>query len=278
VRQLEFPAFIFYKTEEDVMAFSTLRYDTEGDLGIITLNRPDRLNALNSGMVRELSEVVDLVDSGQAMRVVVITGEGRAFCAGADIKERAENPEQMNILRSSRVLSPLFRRMERMSTLFIAAVNGPAIGGGCELAMACDIRIAVTGATFALPEVRLGILPGAGGTQRLPRLIGTARALEMMLMGRFITADEAFDWGLANRVVAPDDLMTGARSMAGELLAMAPLSLSVIKETVDVGSSTDLDSGLRYEQRSADLLAVTEDRREGYQAFVEKRKPIFQGR
>ena len=260
------------------MAFSTLRYDTEGDQGIITLARPDRLNALNSGMVRELSEVVDLVDSGQAMRVVVITGEGRAFCAGADIKERAENPEQMNILRSSRVLSPLFRRMERMSTLFIAAVNGPAIGGGCELAMACDIRIAVTGATFALPEVRLGILPGAGGTQRLPRLIGTARALEMMLMGRFITADEALDWGLANRVVAPDDLMTEARSMAGELLAMAPLSLSVIKETVDVGSSTDLDSGLRYEQRSADLLAVTEDRREGYQAFVEKRKPIFQGR
>ena len=260
------------------MAFSTLRYEVEDGVAVITLDRPERLNAMDRQLVRELGDAVDLVQGDEGVRVAIITGEGRAFSAGADIKERAEHPDDMEVQRSSRVLSPLCRRLERMGKLFIAAVNGLAAGGGCELALACDLRVAATGATFALPEVRLGILPGAGGTQRLPRLVGAARALEMMLVARFITAEEALDWGLVNRVVPPAELMAEARRMAAELLAKAPLALGVIKQAVGVASSTDLDSGLQYEQRCADMLALTEDRREGYQAFVEKRQPVFRGR
>ena len=260
------------------MAFSTLRYEVEDRVAVITLDRPERLNAMDRQLVRELGDAVDLVQGDEGVRVAIITGEGRAFSAGADIKERAEHPDDMEVQRSSRVLSPLCRRLERMGKLFIAAVNGLAAGGGCELALACDLRVAATGATFALPEVRLGILPGAGGTQRLPRLVGAARALEMMLVARFITAEEALDWGLVNRVVPPAELMAEARRMAAELLAKAPLALGVIKQAVGVASSTDLDSGLQYEQRCADMLALTEDRREGYQTFVEKRQPVFRGR
>ncbi len=260
------------------MALSTLRYDAEDGIALITLDRPERRNAMDRQLVRELGDAVDLVEGDEGVRVAIITGEGRAFCAGADIKERAEHPDEMEVQRSSRVLSPLFRRLERLGKLFIAAVNGPAFGGGCELALACDLRVAAAGATFALPEVRLGILPGAGGTQRLPRLVGAARALEMMLMARTITADEALDWGLVNRVVPPGEVVPEARRIAVELLAKAPLALGVIKQAVGVASSTDLDSGLQYEQRCADMLALTEDRREGYQAFAEKRQPVFRGR
>ena len=164
-----------------------------------------------------------------------------------------------------------------MDKISVAAVNGPAFGGGCELALACDLRIASTAATFGLPEVRLGILPGAGGTQRLPRLIGPGRA-KMMLLGTTVGAEQALAWGLVNRTVEPDALAAAARRMAEELVGMAPRSLALVKQAVNVALDADIDTGLDYEQRCSEIVAATEDRREGYLAFVEKRAPHFTGR
>ena len=160
----------------------------------------------------------------------------------------------------------------------IAAINGPAAGGGLELAMACDLRIASSSATMGLPEAKLGILPGAGGTQRLPRLVGPARAKEMMLFGKFIDAPTAAAWGLVNSVVGPERLLDEAKEWASALGEMPPLSIANIKGAVNVSMDVDIDNGLQYEQRCSAVLALTEDRREGYQAFVEKRKPNFIGR
>ena len=258
--------------------YETLRYESGDGIAAVTLDRPHRLNAFDRHLIADFADAVAQAEADRSIRVVIVTGAGRAFSAGADIKERAEQPEGTEVQRSSTRLSPLFRRLEQMEKLFIAAVNGPAVGGGCELAMACDLRVAAPEATFALPEVRLGILPGAGGTQRLPRIIGPARAKELMLLGRFISAEQALAWGLVNRVVPAGELMPEVRRMAAELLALAPLSLTMIKGAVNVALEVDLDSGLQYEQRCSHHLVTTEDRREGYQAFVEKRQPVFQGR
>jgi enoyl-CoA hydratase len=209
---------------------------------------------------------------------VILTGEGRAFCAGADIKERAESPDDFSLQRTSAQMSPTFRRMERLNQVLIAAMNGVAAGGGLELALACDLRIASSTARMALPEIKLGILPGAGGTQRLPRLIGPARAKEMMLLADFVDAEKAEQWGIVNKVVGPESLLDEARLWAERILAMPPLSVAAIKGAVNVAMDVDLDSGIQYEQRCSTVLAMSEDRREGYQAFVEKRAPQFQGR
>ena len=260
------------------MPYATLRYETDGPLAVLTLDRPERLNAISRKMSAELANVVAGLESDQAVRVLIVTGAGRAFCAGADIKERAEHADDTAVQRTSQQLSPTFRRLERLRQVSIAAVNGPAAGGGLELAMACDLRIASSEASLALPEVALGILPGAGGTQRLPRLIGPARAKEMMLFGRFVDAETALGWGLVNAVVEPAQLMPEARARAERLLGSAPLSIAAIKAAVDVAMSADLDTGLEHEQRASALLAATDDRREGYAAFAEKRKPRFVGR
>jgi enoyl-CoA hydratase/carnithine racemase len=260
------------------MAFETLRFETEGHLGILTLNRPERLNALSKLLTLELMELVGQLESNPEIRVMIVTGEGRAFCAGADIKERAENPDDFSIQRTSRLISPTFRRLERLSQVTIAAINGPAAGGGLELALACDMRIASTTSRMGLPEVTLGILPGAGGTQRLPRLVGPARAKQMMLFGTLIDAQKAYEWGVVNELAAPDELMTKAREWASVLLDRPPISLDNIKSSVNVAMDTDLDTGIQYEQRASTIVAMTEDRVEGYNAFVEKRKPKFVGR
>ena len=260
------------------MPYATLRYETDGPLAVLTLDRPERLNAISRAMSAELADVVAGLEADDTVRVLIVTGAGRAFCAGADIKERAEQPDEDAVQRTSRQLSPVLRRLERLSQVSIAAVNGPAAGGGLELAMACDLRIASTQATMALPEVTLGILPGAGGTQRLPRLVGPARAKEMALFGTFVDAETARSWGLVNAVVASERLLDEARAWAGRLLELPPLSVAAIKGAVNVAMDVDLDSGIEYEQRCSAYLAATEDRREGYRAFAEKRKPRFVGR
>ena len=260
------------------MSYATIDYQVDDAVATLTLSREERLNALSRELIGETASAIDSFEADGSARVLLVTGAGRAFCAGADIKERAENPGDISLQRTSSIISPLFRRIETLSKVAIAAINGPAIGGGCELAMACDLRIASERATFALPEARLGILPGAGGTQRLPRLIGQGRAKEMMLLGTFIDAQTAHAWGLVNRVTAHEVLMDEARAMADALLRMAPLSLSLIKSAVDLAANAGIDEGLAYEQECSQIVAESEDRREGYRAFVEKRPPRFIGR
>lgn len=260
------------------MALKTLKFETQGPLGILTLNRQDRLNAISREMTTELEQLITHLETDDEVRVIIVTGEGRAFCAGADIKERTENLDDLSLARTSSVISPTFRRLERLNQVSIAAINGVAAGGGLELAMACDLRIASTEARMALPELTLGILPGAGGTQRLPRLVGPARAKEMMLFGKFIDARKARDWGLVNEVAPPGRLMGQAKVWAGTLLDLPPLSLASIKNAVNVAMDADLDTGIQYEQRCSAMLVLTEDRREGHSAFVEKRAPVFVGR
>jgi len=261
------------------MQYTTFRFETKGlHLGLLTLNRPERLNAINKTMTLELAQLVTELESDDQVRVVIVTGEGRAFCAGADIKERAENLDDLSIQRTSRVISPTFRRLERLPQVTIAAINGPAAGGGLELALACDLRIASTEARMGLPEITLGILPGAGGTQRLPRLVGPARAKQMMLFGDLINAATAEKWGIVNDLAEPGDLMEKAKEWANVLLERPPTSLANIKGSVNVAMDTDLDTGINYEQRASTIVAMTEDRQEGYRAFVEKRKPLFTGR
>ncbi len=261
------------------MSYTTFRFETDSPhLGLLTLNRPERLNAINKAMTLELAQLVGELEADDDVRVVIVTGEGRAFCAGADIKERAENPDDLSVQRTSRLISPTFRRLERLSQVTIAAINGPAAGGGLELALACDLRIASTDARLGLPEVTLGILPGAGGTQRLPRLVGPARAKQMMLFGDLIDAATAEKWGIVNDLADPGELMSKAREWAAVLLERPPLSLANIKGAVNVAMDTDLDTGINYEQRASTIVAMSEDRQEGYRAFVEKRKPSFMGR
>ena len=260
------------------MTFQTLRYEADGAVATLTLAREHRLNAIDRAMIGEITGALDAFEADGDVRVLIITGAGRAFSAGADIKERVEHANDMAAQRTSVRISPLFRRIELMDKVAVAAINGPAFGGGCELALACDLRIASSTATFALPEGKLGILPGAGGTQRLPRLIGPGRAKEMMLLASTVDALQALSWGLVNRVVEPGELMREARRVADELAAMAPRSLALMKQAIDRAADLDIDAGLEYEQRCSEIVAATDDRREGYAAFVEKRAPVFTGR
>jgi len=257
--------------------FNTLKYENEKKLAVLTLSREARLNAISREMISELESAFDYFESDSDAQILIITGEGRAFSAGADIKERVENSDDISVQRTSIFISPLFRRIELMDKIVIAAVNGPAFGGGCELALACDLRIASTSASFALPEGKLGILPGAGGTQRLPRLVGISRAKEMMLLGMTIDPYKALDWGLVNFLVNPESLMSESKEIGAQILGMAPKSLALMKHSIDRSSDVNIDAGLEYEQRCSEIVAKSNDRKEGYLAFVEKRKPIFTG-
>ena len=260
------------------MAYKTLNYKRKGGIVTLTLNRPHRLNAFDQQLLGELANALERVESEGAVRVLIITGQGRAFSAGADLNEWVEYEPTLVGSTPGLVLSQVIRCFETMGKVVIAAVNGYAAGGGCELALACDLRVASSTAQFALPEVKLGILPGAGGTQRLPRLIGAGRAKEMMFFGEFIGAEQALQWGLVTRVVPPEQLLKEAEAMGRVLLDQPVNSLRMIKKAVNVGLQMDIDSGLELERQCALYLTTTEDRREGIRAFVEKRRPHFQGR
>jgi enoyl-CoA hydratase len=258
---------------------SSIQITREDDgIALIAVNRPDKLNALNAATIRRLDEVLREARADDAVRAVILTGAGeKAFVAGADIAELA-TMGPIDGVQVSRDGQETFRMLERMPKPVIAAVNGFALGGGLELALACHIRIASSRAKFGLPEVKLGIIPGYGGTVRLPRLVGRGRALELMLTGDMIDAAEALRIGLVNRVEEPDAVLGAARDMARKMIANGPIALAMALEAVDRGMSTTIDDAQILESRLFGLLASTEDMREGMKAFLEKRKAEFRNR
>lgn len=260
------------------MAYETLLVDRDGPVVRLTLNRPKALNALNRRLLEELSQALDGIAADDSARVLVITGAGeRAFAAGADITEIAAlGPDSARAFATFG--QSVFARLETLGKPVIAAVNGFALGGGCELAMACTFRVASELAVFGQPEIDLGLIPGFGGTQRLTRLIGRGRALDLTLTGRRITATEAERIGLASRVVAPGALHDDAVALAKELAAKAPVAIRYVLAAVHEGAELPLEAATRIEATYFGLVAATDDMREGTRAFVEKRKPVFQGR
>jgi enoyl-CoA hydratase len=246
-------------------------------IAVLTVNRPDKLNALSSAMIVELGEKLGSLESRDDVGAIILTGAGRAFVAGADIAELATlSAVEAHALadRGQRV----FRMFETSAKPTIAAVNGFALGAGCELAMSCHMRFASDTAKFGQPEVKLGLGPGYGGTQRLPRLVGRGRALELLLTGAVIDAGEAHRIGLVNRVTPAADLLSACRTVAAEMLRQAPLALAACIEAVDIGLENDLDAGLAVEARSFGVLAATDDVKEGTAAFLAKRAANFTGR
>ncbi len=260
------------------MTYQTILVDRQDHVATITLNRPDVLNAQNNPMREELLQVFAALKSDEDVRAIVVTGAGeRAFSAGADIKEFLESPVPTRFREQRRRLD--YRgEMERCPQPIIAAIRGFALGGGLELALACDIRIAAEDAQLGLTEINLAIIPGGGGTQRLPRLVGRGKALEMILTGARVPAAEALRIGLVERVVPIAELMPAAHSLARTMADKAPVALRYAKEAVVSGLALPLADGLRLETDLSTLLRTTEDRVEGARAFVEKRKPKWSGR
>lgn len=262
------------------MSYETIIYEKKNMVGLVTLNRPKSLNAISYKMKEEMAAVFDEMEQDNDIRAVIITGGTKAFCAGADIKERSgirrTQPEFYFNQRKTHV--DFYGRIENFPAPVVAAISGVAVGGGCEIALACDLRIASDTARLGLPELKLGALPSGGGTQRLPRLIGAAKAKELMFLGEFVDAAEAHRLGLVNRVVPVDRLMEEATSVATRISEQPPLAIKYAKCCVNVGMQLDLASGLDYESQCASILTTSEDRIEGFKAFTEKRKPVYKGR
>jgi len=257
------------------MTYQNIIVSTEGNIGLVTLNRPDVLNALNQATMNELVDALEAFDRNDGVRCVVLAGSGRAFAAGADIREMA-GATAVEMLSGYRFQQ--WERIRQVAKPLIAAVHGPALGGGCELSMLCDIIVASETAQFGQPEINLGIMPGAGGTQRLTRAIGKYRAMEMVLTGRPIPARQAEAWGLVTKVVPPEVVLDEAKGMAREIAGKAPVAVRLAKESVLKAFDTHLEGGLDFERKCFYLLFATEDRAEGISAFLEKRKAVFKGR
>lgn len=254
--------------------YETINLTVEEGIATVTLNRPP-VNPLNSKMFAELGQVAAELEADPAVRVVIITGSGdKAFVAGADINEM-KDLDPVAMYRFCQVSGSAFRALENISKPTIAAINGLAFGGGCELTLTCDFRIAADTAKFALPEINLGIIPGGGGTQRLPRLLGAAKAKEMLMLGDIIDADAACQCGLVNKVVPLSGLMDEAKALAKKLKVKSSLALSIIKNSVNQGLNMNLGEALDFETKNFILVFTGDDRREGFGAFVEKRRPNF---
>jgi enoyl-CoA hydratase len=243
---------------------------------LVTLDRPEVLNALDYATLGELADALETLDRDESVHCVVITGAGeRAFAAGADIKEMADaTPVTLSAANNF----ARWERLKRIRVPLIAAVRGFALGGGCELAMACDMIVAADDATFGQPEIRIGIMPGAGGTQRLTRALGKAKAMEMILTGRNLSAREAYDRGLVSQIVAREETLPAALALAAEIAALPPLAVRAAKEAVNRAYELSLDAGLEFERRNFFMLFASDDQKEGMAAFVEKRKPAWKGR
>lgn len=243
-----------------------------------TIDGESRRNALSRAMVKELEEMVKRVSSSREVRAVVLTGAGdKAFCAGADLKERATMSEA-DVRAFLDSLRRTFRAIELSDTVFVAAINGAAFGGGTELALSCDLRVAAPATELGLTEVKLGIIPGGGGTQRLARLIGPGRAKDLILTGRRVNAAEAFSFGLVNRLAPEGRLLETAYQLASQVVENAPIAVGAAKHAIDEGLALELDEALKLELSKYELVLKTEDRLEGLRAFAEKRPPKFTGR
>jgi len=252
--------------------------DRRGAVSIVTLNRPEVMNSFNFAMLRELRGQVERLHWDREVRVVIITGAGeKAFCAGADLKERATLGEDQ-VREFIFTIRNLFTFIEYMNKPVIAAVNGVALGGGTELALACDVRMASEGATMGLTETRLAIIPGAGGTQRLPRLVGRGKAKELIFTGKRMDAREALEIGLVNQVAPAEKLIDAALEMAAMICQAGPIAIAQAKYAINYGLEVDLHTGLAIESNAYWVTIPTEDRTEGLTAFREKRKPVYHGR
>jgi enoyl-CoA hydratase len=259
------------------MGYELLAFDVADRIATITVNRPDKLNALNDALMAELGLAMDEASRRADVGAVLLTGAGRAFVAGADIGELAGQTAVEGKARAERG-QRTFRKFETSAKPTLAAVNGFALGGGCELAMACHMRLASDKARFGQPEVKLGIVPGYGGSQRLPRLVGKGRALELLLTGDMIDAAEAYRIGLVNRVVPAGELLTAARALLTTILGQGPLAVALCVEAVDRGLDMRLDGAIALEASYFGLLSATADTAEGMQAFLEKRPAKFTGK
>ena len=257
--------------------YSTLKYEQKGQIAIVSVNRPEALNALNEAELEELSDIFGLIESDDQTGIVILTGEGRAFVAGADIAAMNE----MSVLEYRDFLikgSAVMQKIEEFKKPVIAAVNGFALGGGCELAMACDFRFASEKAKFGLPETGLGIFPGWGGTQRLPRLVGKSMAKLLIFSGEMIGAEEAKAIGLVEKVFAPEDLMPETEKCAELILSKAPIAVRLAKTAINNGMNTDLATAVTFGIEASSAPFGSDDRKEGMSAFLEKRTAEFKNK
>ncbi len=261
------------------MAFETIRYEVQSGVATVTMNRPEKLNAFNGAMVDELSRVVEEVEGRDEVRVLILTGAGRAFSSGADY-EWFNFEEWGRVIRAKarRLTHRLFDDLEYLEKPVIAAINGTCAGGGLELALSCDLRIASDSARLGVPEVNVGIIPGSGGCSRLFHVVGTGRAKELILLGELISAQRAEAIGLVNFVVPADGLMAKAREVAETLISKGPLAIGLAKHITHAALGVDPSTGRVLERLGASLVVMSEDAREGARAFREKRPPRFQGR
>jgi len=257
------------------MEFIIVNEQHERFVASIQLNRPKELNALNTKLMQELRDALQTLDKNDQVRAIVLTGNEQAFAAGADIKQMADR-SAVDMLMIDQFST--WDQIKKTKKPLIAAVSGFCLGGGCELAMTCDMIIASESARFGQPEIKIGVMPGAGGTQRLTRAIGKAKAMEMVLTGRFVSAQEALALGLVNKVTPVEMYLREALTLASEIAQMSPVAAQLAKESVNRAFETHLDEGLQSERKNFYLCFSTEDQKEGMKAFIEKRKPEYKGR
>ena len=257
------------------MEFITVNTQYKKHIALINLNRPKELNALNLQLMTELKDTLKALDDDEDVRVIILTGNEKAFAAGADIKQMAGKTaiDMLNVDQFS-----TWDQIKKTKKQLIAAVSGFALGGGCELAMTCDMIVASESAKFGQPEIKIGVMPGAGGTQRLTRAIGKAKAMELVLTGNFLSAEEALHYGLVNKVVPTEMYLEAASELAVQIAQMSPVAAKLAKEAVNRAFESHLDEGLHFERKNFYLTFASEDQSEGMKAFVEKRKPEFTGK
>jgi enoyl-CoA hydratase len=261
------------------MAYATIIYEKSDQIATITLNRPEKLNALSPDLLKELYKALNDADTDASVRVIVITGGETVFAAGADLGAMdAGMPDVVQAFAARFAAHNPFDYIEQIGKPVIAAIAGYALGGGLELALCCDLRLAADNAKFGQPEIRVGLIPGAGGTQRLPRLIGMTKAKELIMLGETINTEEALQLGLINAVVPAENLLDEARKLAARLIKRPPFGLRLAKTVMNMGADRDLQSALALERQAFAMLFGTEDQKEGIRAFIEKRKPDFKGR